>query len=467
MRRRTALVVLAVVVVACADADGRDSMPGSTSAPDTSATPVETPPPSTSAPASSVPPDTTDPPTTASSSTSVPTSSLPPATTDPPTEPLPVDVILLGEPDPKLLPALPPSEVDWTTVGPGWLLIDHPSGHGRPVIEPTTLDERGLYLVTPDDVVYGVAALPSDGSRIASVADDGRSLLLDNASGYALLDLTTTALQMVVPVSGCEPSPCRRESDITVDGTGIWVSETWYTDDQRHANHVRLSRVDLGTATWTTIVDEVLVVDEANPPSSWGISVVELNDSQIVVTTRNGTSLRATDGVPIRALDAPDAVCGLLRAWGSEHVLARCGIPVGEYAPPPEVPAEHCQTSGLWLIALDGTPTRPLAIPLDDRGNLSCWNGYADAEQLGDDLAVSVGGDGCSDDVVMISADGNVTQWLPDFAEPCDELLLGVRNGAWLIGAWSSDNAPEEAVFEVTAQGSTRTELPPGEILVL
>ena len=486
MRRGVAVLVLAVVAVACGDGAGSDSPSDSTSQAPTSAPLVGPPSPSTSAPPAAVAP-----PATMSASTSPP----PDTTVVESTAPASHGVVLLGEPDPTLLPALPPTDIDWTAVGPGWLLIDH----GPDFFEPTKLDRRGFYLVSPDDVVYAASALPTDGSWPSDVSADRRHVLLqlidhtcsdgcscpggaavtvetdvrDDSSvqqqmfGYAVLDLASTSLRSVidpVAMSVCDPAPFLRWAEFTEDSGGIWVSETWSTDDHR-VMRVRLSRVEIATGASMTILDEPVDVDETPTRSTLGISLVELDDGRIVVGTRAGTWLREPGGSPLLELDAPDAACEVLRMWDANHVFARCPAAAGEHPVPPEVPVEECPASGLWLIALDGTPARPLAVPVDDRGYVSCWAGYVEAVPLGDEIAVQVGGDGCSDDVAVISVDGTVTRWVPDIADPCTELLFGVRNEAWLIGAFPEDGA--SAIFEVTSDGSTEVELPSGRITVL
>jgi hypothetical protein len=404
-----------------------------------------------------------------------------------PTNP-PDDVVVVGAPDSALLAAAPPDEIDWSAVGPGWILVDHPTGYGGPVSETPTLDERALYLVAPSDDVFGVAALPNDGSRIAAVSHDGRLALLetpdltcangcscpDDAAveahpfGYALLDLVATSMRPLIDpaaVPVCGADPFHREVGFTADATAIRVLETWYTDDY-HARRVRLSRVDIDTEAWTTILDEPLEIDVTAPPSTWSISVVELDDGRIVVTTPTGTWLREGDGRPVRALDTPDAGCEVSRAWDPDHVLARCIVPAGAYPTQGGVPAEQCRSTGLWSVALDGSPPDPVAIRIDDQGDLDCFAGYVRAEPIDGDLAIQVGGDGCSDDVDLVTADGDVVKWLPDIADPCTEQLLGVRNGAWLIAAWPDGDGPG-AVDEVTISSSTRVELPSGQIHVI
>jgi hypothetical protein len=131
----------------------------------------------------------------------------------------------------------------------------------------------------------------------------------------------------------------------------------------------------------------------------------------------------------------------------------------------PDGPGEQCRTSGLWLLALDGSPARPLAVPFDERGYLSCWAGYTTAEPIGEALAVQVSGDGCSVWVDLISADGRVTPWRPETIDVCTELLLGVRNGSWLIEA--RPEGPGGAVFEVTGDRSFIVDLPSGEVFAL
>lgn len=341
MMDRCALVVLVAVVAACGDGNGLQSRLGST------------PPPIADAASAEPVPTTAVPPT--QPITAPPTSRLEPS------GPAVGDAVAFGAPDASLLPASPPEAFDWGSVGPGWLLIEHPPG--GIFSDPVTLDERGLYLVSPDDVVYAVSALPTDGSRIATVSQDARPVLLERYDP--------------VCADGC-----------TCAGGAIWVSATWSTVDYL-VDRIRRGRVEISSGSWTTILDEPVEVDEAAPPSTWAISFVGLEDGRIVTATGAGARLRRPDGTPTRELAAPPSPCELLRVWDAEHVLARCAVPPGAYPAPPEVAAEDCHTSGLWLLALDGSPAQPLAIPLDEDGNLSCWAGYADAQPLDDWLAVS------------------------------------------------------------------------------
>lgn len=462
MRVGRLLVVLAVVATACGGEDVDRS--GST---DTTRSPATA--------GSTAVPDTQPPPLTAPATSLVE-----------PTWPEFGDAVTLGPPDPALLPASPADEIDWTAVGRGWALIDH----GAMYADPASPDERGLYLLSPDDVVYGVSALPADGSGIAVASSDGRMVLLhrsdsactsgcscpDDAatmtqvSGYALLDLRASSARPIidpVEVSVCDPGVFSREVRFTTDGQGILVSETWRTSDLNHATRVRLSRVEVTSGTWSTILDEP--IDASTPArraGSW-ISVIEVGSGQLVTSTPDGIWLRDARGAQIRRLDAPDTSCHLARSWDAGSVLAWCPVTPGELSAPPGVPAEECYTSGLWLVPLDGTPARTLAISLDEHGDLSCWSGYVDAAPLGDWIAAQVGGDGCSDDVVVIAPDGAVTTWMPpDLADPCTESLIGVRSGAWLISADSYSSA-DNGIYAVTPAGSTRTQLPAGRIFVL
>ena len=487
MRIRPVLVVLAVVAAACADSGGGDTAPGSTpelSVVTSTATAGPTSS-STSAPATSQPTA----PSTGPDTTPGTTSAL---------EPISPSPVTLGPPDAALLPALPPDRIDWPAVGRGWLLIDHPFGYGGPFVEPITMNRRGLYLVTPGSVTYGASALPSDGSRIAAVSDDGRQVLLElfdpvcsdgcecpggppvtvatdeqrddrdrqqQAFGYVLLDLPTTTLRPIidpVAVPVCNPGVFHRAVDFTSDGRGIFVSETWFTEDQARATRVRLSRVDLTTAAWTTVLDETVEADEETedrqygaghaPRSSWWISVVELDGGWIVTGTPSGMWVRQPDGASVRELVAPDGSCAVERVWDRDHVLARC------------LPADDCPTSGLWLLALDGSAAEPLAVQAGDDGELRCWLSYQGAERIGDVLAVQVEGDGCSDQVIFISADGEITDWDPVVDNACGETLVGTRHDAWMIEA-RPESDPWPVVFEVTGEGSTRIELPSGQII--
>lgn len=488
MRRRVAVVVLSVLAVACGGSEAPDAAPAPTLAPTpapaTDVVPTVSAQPTTPAPAT--PPSPIDPPTPSTAS----------APTVEPREPVD-DWVVLGPPDPALIPeALPPTALDWAAVGAGWLLIDHGPWFG----EPGVRDQRGIYLVAPDDVVYGVSALAVDGGWYGDVSADGRRVLLqqyDDACaegcscpgatqgsldpgvpddsavhqqvyGFSLLDLTTASLRPVidpVSLSVCDQGRLHREVEFADDGAGIWVTESWFGDGYR-LERVRLGRVEIESGDWTTIVDEPVEVREGHSRTTATISIVDLGDGRMAVGTPAGVRVLAVDGSQIRELAVPHPACELERLWDADHLLARCPASASDVPIRPDVPVEQCYSSGLWLVAIDGASADELAVPLDADGYVACWSGYAIAAQIGDELAVGVGGDGCSDDVVLITADGTATQWLPDdLAESCTEMLLGVRNGAWLLSAHSEFDGG--GTYEVTAAGATRLDVPSGLIVVL
>jgi hypothetical protein len=466
MRWYAVLLVMAVAA-ACADAGRPDTQPASTANP-------------------SIASVASGEPTLPSTVTTEP---IPVGSTVQRTDPSPVEPsvpladgpVTLGAPHWALLPASPPDQIDWEIVGPGWLIVDHPFGYGGPFIDPTTLDRRGLYLVSPDNDVFAASALLSDGSWIADVSNDGRQVLFrlfdpvcaDGCSsdmpvtaeefGYAILDLPTTTLRLVIdPVTQWHFEPdFSRRATFTDDGQGLWVSETSLAEHGWKVTRVRLSRLDLASETWITILDETtdldLLATFGDRTDHGHASVVELPDGRLVTESPTGVWLRDPDGVGLARLNAPETSCVLTRLWDSDHVVVRCQVP--------DFALAGCWTTGLWLVALDGSPYTPLAVPVDHDGTLACYYNYFDATQLGDTVAVQAGeGEGsCGHDVVFLT-DDSIHPWEPDVTSPegcIDEWLLGVRNGAFLITTGVG------ATFEVGLHGDTPIPLPNGEVVLI
>lgn len=472
MRILHLVAAVGIAVAACAGDEATTTTSGS-AAPNTT---MAMPDPTTDPPPATVPGSITVPPPT------VPPSTVPPITDPPPgAEPGSSSPpgLMLGAPAPSLLTARPREEIDWPSIGPGWFVVDR-----------SALDQRGLYFVSPDDQVFAASALPADASRIVAVSRDGRVVVLEASDeacadgcscpddadvlaapfGYLWLDVTTTELRSAIdptPVSVCDAARFDRAVGLSIDGTAIWVRDSWFSEQHR-LEHIRLTRVELVGGSATTIVDERLdtgAADSDKPGVRWGISMLEL-DAGLVVATPTGTTFRPADGASARPLDVPDTGCQLVDEWGAGRVLARCVVPAGLHPTPAGVPVEQCHPTGLWALALDGSAAQPVAVRLDQQGHLECFTGYAGAERIGDSLALQVGGDGCSDDVDLIAADGVVTRWSPPSRDSCTETLLGQRNGAWLIATWP-DHAGPVVIYEVTLDASAPLGLPEGDVIVL
>jgi hypothetical protein len=460
---RAVVAAFAVVIAGCSGANAPDSAPPSVS-PTIPATSVTSRPSTTTSATTS----TTITPTTVVTTT---------AATSPPVE----DGVTLGPPASWLVSARPRDEIDWDEVGPGWLLIDHVEEYNY--TDPPTMDQRGLYLVSPDNEVYATSALPTDGSWLVDVSHEGRRAVLqqfddvcahgcssddpvlEDAYGYVVLDLTTTTLRPVIePVTqSALEGPLSRRVTFTSDAQGLWVSETWRdTDDWWRLRRVSLGRVDLDDGRWTTVLDEAtdldLLATYADRTDQGHASVLEVADGRIVTESPTGIWLRGPDGAPLRQLDAPDTSCRLDQIWDDEHVVAQCGVP--------EAADQGCWTTALWLIALDGGPSTLLAAPVDDAGDTSCYTGYYYAESLGEMLAVleSEGDGECPSRVVLLTEDG-IRQWEAAIPERCSEYLLGTRNGAWLISVDTPVSAA--ATYEVTPDEDTLLPLPSGTIKVV
>ncbi len=233
---------------------------------------------------------------------SVPTITVRPTSMPAPSEPTRDGAVTFGAPDPLLLPASPPEATDWASVGPGWLLVDHLRGGMYSDLE--TLDRRGLYLVSPDDGVYGVSALPTDGSRIVTASPDARLVLLE--------------LYDPVCEDGCT---CPGGAPVTV--------ETDQSDDREVEAHVYgYNLLDLPTTTSRPMLDPVTL--SVCEPGVFSHSVDDksrTSDSPVVRRCRAAQlalMLRATGR---RARPPRRARPGIARAHGRRDRLARRAPP--------------------------------------------------------------------------------------------------------------------------------------------
>jgi hypothetical protein len=455
---RAVLVVAALATASTCGGNGTSpSARSDTAAP--ASIPVPVPPVTTPTTVPVAP--TSPPPTTVA--TVPPTSVLPPppatttVATTIPTADVPVpDDITFGRPAPDLLDALPAEDIPWTSVGPEWMSLVYPRLSSD---NSSSLDQRGLYLVDPDNRIYAVSALPNDGTDVVSVAYTGRVALLRGTYGQGLplgvLDLDTTLFHVVVPASEQLDAV-----SLTRDGRGLWVYDVPWSNPPEAGGTIRLSRVDLTDGSWTTILEEPVGLDELVDYYDWWVnnrgSVVELPDGDIVTATPTGIWTGSPDGEGFERLDAPDAACAVVTLWDATTVVARCAVAA---AADPD-----CGNSGLWLVSTDGRPFGALAQPDPD----TC-TGYGGAVALDGDLAVNAGfGSGeCNSHVVLIGSDGS-EQWVPPTAElRCMEHVAGIRNGAWLISAANPYVGRAAGWFEVTPSGSTPIDLPDGWLSVL
>ncbi len=393
------------------------------------------------------------------------------------------EVVVLGPPADGLVPARPGAEIAWEAVGFGWLLVDHP-GWGVERTDPPRLDRRGLYFVGPDDQVFGVSALPTDGTELIEVSSDGRRVLLQSFEeppggvcaseapvdvdqyGYAIVDLPTTERRAVVPPvrQSCFDPPMIRRASFGVDGRSVWVSETWYGDDRRQVVRHRISRVGVDDGTWTTVLDEHAGTVPADygfaPPGRLEPTIIELGDGRLATTSLSGVRLRDASGTPLHPLSVPDERCSLVEAWNEGQLVAHCAAPQ-----PPDL---GCWTNGLWLVPVDGSPTSLLAIPLDENGQPACFSGYHWADQLGDAIALqATHGEGeCTANVEFLGGDG-IRQWAPTFVDSCDEKLLGARNDAWLLTAQAYEQ-PDRFIVAVALDGTERiVPVPSGNVVAI
>jgi hypothetical protein len=400
--------------------------------------------------------------TTTTATTTAPTSPPPlPPTTAPSSEttvpePSPTqadDEAVLGAPAPHLLEARPSDEVPWDSIGPGWLAFTYPKLFSR---DDATRDERGLYLVDPDDRIYAVSALPEaferHGIDLVSASWTGHVALLKGSYSVGVLDLETTRYRTIVHD--------RLETvSLTRDGTGLWVYDIPRSQVQRQpGEHVRVSLVKIADGSWTTIYEEFVAFDELWDYYHWWVNnrggIVEMTNGDIAFGTPVGVKIGPADGSAFRTLDAPGDACSVVDAWDAHTIQVRCALPD---------PAFECDnydvTVGLWLVPTDGSATRTLAIP-----DVESCTTFASATPLGGDLAISavVGSGECNSGVLLDLGQG-LDAWVPPFRDvDCNERLLGTRHNAWLVTASNPyvDRDYPIRTFEVTPTASRAVPIP-------
>jgi hypothetical protein len=444
--RRVTLVVAVLLAASTCGSDDTAS-PTVTSAP-TPTSPATTP---------VATPDRTTLPTT---TTTTPTL-VPPPTTTSMTIAFPDDVTL-GLPTSHLLEALPAHDIPWDQVGHDWLAV-----YSRPNIrtDPPRLDERALYLVDPDDRIYAVSALPSDGTVVVSVSWTGRIALLQGgvSQGLGVLDLETTVFRLVVP-AGKQPDAV----SLTRDGKGLWAYDVPWSNPPQAGGSMRLSRVDLAERTWSTVLEEPVELAELVEYYHWWVNTrwvngsggaVELPDGDVVTAFPSGVWIGAPDGKGFRRLDTPDSECSVIGVWDDTHVVVACQVADTEGR-------SWCGNTGLWLVPTDGQPSTVLVMAEAD----ACTSYSGPAVPVDGNLAVTVryGPGECNAHVVIVGADGT-DHWVPSVEEVrCNEYVLGARDGAWLMIATNPYiKASPMALFEVSPTGDSRVDLPNGWVLPL
>ncbi len=453
--RRSLMVLALVSIIGCGGVS--DTTPATLPTSPTTTSAATTPVPTTDV-APDAAPATSAPSSTATSS-ALPDTTLPPDTLPSPTTTVVAGDGVLGRPDPTLLEALPAETIPWDEAGPDWLAFAYPR---NTTTQWEEAGRQGLYLVDPDDRIYAVSALPIDGTDVVEVSWSGRIALLRGpyAAGLPLtvLDLETTIVHDVVPQS--------EDLDhyaLTRDGTGLWIYDLPWTDPPTRGGTASVTHLDLATFTRTTVLEEDVAPDPLSDYYQWWVNnrggIAELPSGEIVAGMPSGVWIGSPDGGDLRPLGLPGAACAVVDVWDDTTVLVRCETTK-------DVACEGYE-SELWLAPIDGRAPSLLAAPDAD----SCVS-YSSAVPRSDHLAISAGfGSGeCNGHVLVMAPDGTVERWVPPLAEvDCNEWVVGVRNGTWLVQAANPyvDRDFPTALFEVTPTGARQVDLPAVWVMLL
>jgi len=247
------------------------------------------------------------------------------------------------------------SQVPWSQVGPGWVLVAV-QGAGVPVdgVLRTTVPAR-VDLADPVGGRYVLLTLPPAIQSVSLVgwSGDGRLALLHedttldagvSVGGSSYLLRVRTGTQTPLPLP-----PAVSPAGFTLPHGAALLTTT-------PAPQGATSRP---TAPWLVLqrraLDGTLEATLAPQVSSW---LYTPDGTQLVVTTPAGIELVTNSGVPVRALADP-GYCELDHWWAAGQLLASC--------------AGH-----LWLIPASGAPATPLiphdaAVGSTDLGDTDAW----------------------------------------------------------------------------------------------
>jgi hypothetical protein len=387
---------------------------------------------------------------TAASTTRAPDTSSVPSTAATTTVPAP-PTSTMAEPVRDLLDPWPATEIDWQSVGSGWVLFTYAVPDA--LDDPQAEFDVTLMLLSPNGQTYEVGHLRGPYTLSHDVQDlsaDGRTALVasygDKATSYSLLDLPTMSMSTI------PTTPAAQRVQFSGDDQSLLIEEMFRAPESSGAwlvNRITLSRAALDGTDSQRLVDLPFTSEQQRLASFF--SYVEL-DSGAYATTEAGTGwLRSPDGQPIRQLQLPSDQCTLVKQWSDQMILARC----------PDRSAEvGCWTNGLFLIPTTGGPASEFAIPT---GDFSCFAGYSNADALDDRVALQRGqGEGeCTEQIELTNADSTVI-WTPDDDQPCNETLIGIRNEAWLAhfgplhGTFGSQYQGPGVLYEINALGGSR-----------
>ena len=348
------------------------------------------------------------------------------------------------------LGARPRTDIPWPDVGEGWTLFTFGVPTGALAGEPPSVPvfAYGLYLMSPQDAIYGVLGWSSGAGGVIDVdGTDVRAAVVSvNFQPVEWLDLVTleaTPFPTLTPTLGGRTD---LRIDVSEDGASLLVTELSYDPPDGPMTRARLSRVSLDGATWQPLVDVELDPSFRSDP----LSYLELDTGDLVTIAADEMSLRRADGEVVRPLQLPSTKCRLVGEWADGRVLVSCADPSR---------AEECWTRGLWLVSPGGEPAEVLALPT---GEGACYMTYGNAFRLGTAVALDAShGEGECETAVEVVAG---TTWQPAEGPPCNAHLVGVREGAWLVLARSgpslvSHNQPG-TLYEVAPDGTSRALTP-------
>jgi hypothetical protein len=304
------------------------------------------------------------------------------------------------EPAPtQALNARPSSQIPWDEVGDGWIAFTFATPSGEFVGEPPVQSAFtvGLYLLSPDDEIFGVVGWPSErGLRVDAVVGDGSAALVADGSDDGLtagesmrwLDLVTLAAEPFEPPDappGTTPDPAvSRVWHVVPSPTAgdLLVHQVVYRanpDGRQEPVLERLSRVPADRSRWAALVDVPLGLTGRE------LGFVELDSGDLVTEAFGELVLRSPDGQALQSLQPPATDSRIVREWPDGRVLVSCADPTA---------GQECWTRGLWLVPIDGSEPELLVMPTGEAaaGQLAaCFFAYSDAIAL-DGAIAFVGG---------------------------------------------------------------------------
>lgn len=333
---------------------------------------------------------------------------------------------------PGLPDALAGSLVPWTWVNHDWAVA---------LYSPDWSGSRALYLLSPYGDIYEVFAWT--GATVLPFAlydwrPDGRAVLA--MVGFAgsgdreirLLDLAARSSATILAVP--ELAPGGPASFTRPTGRDLVIA----TGDAA-TEIIEVRRTD--GSLFSTLLNRPRPPDWSKE-ASW---LYGLEGTTVVVGDGTGLSLLTNQGALIRDLDSPGVSCRPVHWWDASTVLARCLAPeILAYEP-------NSYYGRLWLVPADGSAATALtALPAAPVSIVDF--GFSDALRVGGKVLAQWTGDCGAAGIHTVAGDGTTTPL-------SGNRLVGAPHGNLLVHRWDDCDGTPGSLHLVSPAGPVLRDL--------